>query len=301
MAKTVLILGGSGKIGRHSTKAFEKAGWTVRQYDRKSGDMMLAARGVDVIVNGLNPPNYHNWVEIIPAITRQVIDAAKFSGATVIIPGNVYNFGVEAGPWDEATPQVPCSKKGRIRVEMEEAYRRSGVQTIILRAGNFLDPESDDDIGSMVLFKSIGKDKLSYPGDPNALQAYCYLPDWARAAVGLAEMRRALGAFTDVPLGGLNHTAVELAAAVEGLTGRRIRITGFPWIVMQVTRPFWELAREMLDMRYLWSHPHGLSDERLKALLPGFETTPLPQLLAELLPDQVHPNQPVPAARRVAA
>jgi NADPH:quinone reductase-like Zn-dependent oxidoreductase len=57
---TVLILGASGKIGHHASRAFAAAGWVVRHYDRASGDMVAAARGADVIVNGLNPPAYHN-------------------------------------------------------------------------------------------------------------------------------------------------------------------------------------------------------------------------------------------------
>ena len=155
MSHTVLILGGSGKIGQNATSAFKKAGWTVQVFDRKSDDMTTAAQGVDVIVNGLNPPNYHNWAETIPAITKQVIEAAKASGATVIIPGNVYNFGDIPGVWSENTPQNPTSVKGRIRVDMENAYRASGVQTIILRAGNFIDPTRDDDIMSMLYYFNV--------------------------------------------------------------------------------------------------------------------------------------------------
>ena len=86
MTQTVLILGGSGKIGTHAAEAFWNAGWTVRQYDRSTDDMTTAAMGADVIVNGLNPANYANWAKNIPAITQQVIAAAKASGATVIIP-----------------------------------------------------------------------------------------------------------------------------------------------------------------------------------------------------------------------
>ncbi|MEP5151864.1 MAG: epimerase, partial [Planktotalea sp.] len=103
MTQTVLILGGSGKIGKHSSTAFEGAGWTVRQFDRKTGDMVKAAQGGDVIVNGLNPAKYHDWARTIPAITAQVIAAAKTSGATVIIPGNIYNFGNRGGEFNEMT------------------------------------------------------------------------------------------------------------------------------------------------------------------------------------------------------
>ena len=76
MTGTVLILGASGKIGQHAATAFSNAGWAVRKFNRKTDNMSKSAMGADVIVNGLNPPNYHNWAEIIPAITKQVIAAA---------------------------------------------------------------------------------------------------------------------------------------------------------------------------------------------------------------------------------
>ena len=59
MPNTVLILGASGKIGQNAARAFANAGWNVRNYDRKSNDMTTAARGVKVIINGLNYPRDH--------------------------------------------------------------------------------------------------------------------------------------------------------------------------------------------------------------------------------------------------
>jgi len=103
---------GWGKVGKHAAKAFGDAGWTVRKFDRAKDDLAAAAQAAQVIVNGLNPPNYHNWAGIIPQITRDVIEAAKASKATVILPGNIYNFGVVNGVIDEHTPQRPSSRKG---------------------------------------------------------------------------------------------------------------------------------------------------------------------------------------------
>ena len=90
MTKTVLILGASGKIGTHAARAFATNGWTVRRFNRATEDMTQAAMGCDVIVNGMNPPNYHNWAEIIPQITRDVLAAApRREGADLLlsVPG----------------------------------------------------------------------------------------------------------------------------------------------------------------------------------------------------------------------
>jgi nucleoside-diphosphate-sugar epimerase len=279
MAKTVLILGASGKIGRHAQAAFASAGWVVRTHDRRSGNLLEDARGVDVIVNGLNPPNYHDWARLVPAITRDVIAAAKVSGATVILPGNVYNLDDRGGEWSESTPHRPTTRKGRIREEMERAYEASGVQTIVLRAGNFIDPDGKDDVMSLLLLRNIRRRKLVVPGDPAAMLAYCYVPDWASAAVLLAEKRRELGSFEDVPFPGHAFTAEELRRFVSTELGVSVSLSRFPWWLFEVTSPFWELAREMREMRYLWSTPHTLSGVKLARLLPSFRPTPLEEVV----------------------
>ena len=284
MTDTVLILGGTGKIGRHSTAAFETAGWQVRQFDRQKDDMARAAQGCAVIVNGLNPQNYHNWQETIPRITAQVIDAARHSGATVILPGNVYHFGDKPGTWSEHTPPEPVSRKGQIRLDMERAYAHSGVQTIVLRAGNFIDPERRGCIMSEIYLRDIAREKVTLPGPAETRQAMCYLPDWARAAVALAEQRYRLARFEDIPFPGHTLSAQDIKTELERITGRSLTFKRFPWWVFTLAGPFWELARELSEMRYIWQTDHALSGERFQALLPDFEATPLDEVLRAALP-----------------
>jgi nucleoside-diphosphate-sugar epimerase len=300
MTQTVLILGGKGKIGAHAAAAFWNAGWQVRQYDRGT-DMVQAAMGADVIVNGLNPPNYHNWAKLIPQITAQVIAAAKASGATVIIPGNVYNYEGVAGEWSEQTPQHPHTRKGKIRVQMEQAYAASGVQTIILRAGNFIDPDHNRDIMSLFLMTGIAKGKITAPGPNDVITTYCYLPDWARAAVGLAEKRADLARFEDVPFPGHAFSTEELRSTVQQALGRPIRLGSFAWWFMTLASPFWEMARELAEMRYLWETSHTLSGAKLARLLPDFHATDLRTVMLAGLPVEVYPDQTMRASGKAIA
>ncbi len=300
MSKSVLILGASGKIGTHAANAFWNAGWTVRRYDRGT-DMNAAAMGADVIVNGLNPPAYHNWAVLIPQITTQVIAAAKASGATVIVPGNVYNYGVQPGPWSDATPQIPNTRKGQIRVEMEEAYRASGVQTILLRAGNFIDPDHNGDIMTAFLMRGIGKGKLTRGGRADAVQPFCYLPDWAQAAVMLAEKRDELATFEDVPFPGHVFSPSDHLAVLRRETGRDIRLVAFPWWLMTLASPVWEMARELREMRYLWDLDHRLDGAKLARLLPDFHPTDLRTVMLAGLPGDVHPRQVMRPGRQPVA
>ena len=279
MTGRALILGASGKVGRHSVKAFEAAGWDVRRYDRSKDNMIEAARGCDVIINGLNPPNYHNWKVIIPKITKQVIEAAQASGATIVLPGNVYHFGDQGGLWSETTMPNPVSRKGTIRLAMEQDYKASGVQTIILRAGNFIDPDKQDCVMSLIYLRNLKRNKITTPGPAATRQAMCFLPDWARAAVALSETRHALSQFEDIPFAGHSLSANDIKNALEPILNRDLKLSRFPWWLFTIISPVWELAREMNEMRYLWSVDHALSDKRLKELLPNFTVTPLGDVL----------------------
>ena len=297
MPKTALILGPSGKTGSHAARALQSAGWTIRRFNRDTDDMTRSAQGADIIVNGLNPPSYHNWTQIIPAITRQVIAAAKSSGATVFIPGNVYHFGANGGEWSETTPPNPCSRKGQIRLDMERAYRDSGVPTVILRAGNMIDPDHNGDVFSLVLLRAIRAGKITAPGDPDTIQPYAYMPDWARALQMLADSRDRLARFEDIPFPGHAFTLNQLKSTLETELNRPLKLSRFPWWAMRLAAPVWELARELTEMRYLWDTPHTLSGTRLNTLLPGFVASPMAEVMRAGLPADIYPDQPVTAGR----
>jgi len=286
MKKTALILGASGKIGTHSAAAFERAGWKVRLFNRRTDKLTKSAMGADVIVNGFNPP-YKKWAKDTPRYTAEVIKAAKASGATIIVPGNVYVYGAHAGTWGPDTPHNAKTRKGRIRIDMESAYREAastGVRTIILRAGDFIDPNGADTLMRNVIVKDIHKGILTHLGPPDVRHAYCYLPDWALAAVALADIRLTLNAFADVPMPGFAVTMNELRNLIETATGQNIRLATFPWWLVRLVSPFVRDAYELLELRYLHDTPHDLDSRAFNKLLPNFVPTPGQTALLAALP-----------------
>ncbi|OYW56618.1 MAG: epimerase [Rhodobacterales bacterium 12-65-15] len=283
MTKTALVLGASGAFGGQVALALEVAGWTVKRF-RRGGDMAAAAMGARVIVNGLNPPNYHDWAGQIPAITAKVIAAGRASGATILVPGNVYPFGVEPAPWGPDTPHRPVSRKGRIRAEMEAAYRKAAEtgepRCILLRGGDFLLPKAPQLLMNRMLLSKVAKNRITTLGDPDAQHAYAYLPDMARAAVGLIERGDALPAYADIPFAGHAFSVNDLASLVARLTGRKMQVARYPVWLFTLLAPFWELAREFREMLYLNSHPHWLDPAPLRHWLPDHKDTPLDQVIA---------------------
>lgn len=293
MTPTVLVLGATGRFGRHAAEAFEEAGWIVRRFNRATDNLWDAAWGAQVIVNGWNAP-YQDWAKTIPVQTRQVIEVATATGATVIIPGNVYVFGPDAPQvFDETTPHKARNPLGKLRRDMEAAYKASGVRTIVLRAGDFLDTKASGNWFDMIMAKPVPRGKLQYPGPLDQPHAWAYLPDLTRAAVALAEKRDQLAVFEDVPFPGYTLTGAELAEAVAGVVGHPVKPVPMFWAPLQVASPFWKMARHLVEMRYLWSKPHRMGTKTFDYLLPGFRHTPLDQALSAALGHQIDPLRDV--------
>ena len=292
---TVLILGGSGRFGRHATSAFAYHGWEVRQFDRAHDSLWDAAWGAKVIVNAWNPA-YPDWATDLPRMTAEVIEVAKVSGATVLLPGNVYGYGPKAGPiWNEATPHLAKNLMGRLRVDMENAYKEAGVRTIILRCGDFIDTEQSGNWFDRIMISKLRRGHFVYPGATDVRHAWAWLPDVADAAVALAECRDSLPDFTDVPFEGYTLTATEMRQSIENVLGRPIKISKMNWLPLRVLAPFWKMAARLNEMRWLWNHPHQLDGTRLAELAPNLRATPVEEALSLALKLHIHPNQPVTA------
>lgn len=292
MSQSVLILGATGRMGRHTALAFDAAGWRVRRF-RRGDDLTAAAMGVDVIVNAWNPP-YSKWRAEVPGLTCAVIAAAKASGAAVILPGNVYVYGPDMP--EVIGPGVPHRAEhplGRIRREMEESYRASGVRTIVLRAGDFIDDAASGNWFDMVIAKRVARGVLTYPGRSDIPHAWAWLPDVARAVVGLAERRESLPGFTDLAFAGTTLTGTDLARACAKAIGRPVRVKRMGYLQLHLARPFWPEAKHLLEMRYLWTTPHRLDGTELDRLLPDRQETPLALVLARALQLDIQPDQPV--------
>lgn len=291
MTQTVLILGGSGRFGRHATRAFEDAGWQVRRFDRASDDLATAMQGADVVVMGWNPPGYHLWARQLVALHKEVAKAARDAGATVILPGNVYLFGPDApSPWGAKTPHLARNPLARLRIAAEDTYRAAGTRTIVLRCGDFIDGEDSGNWFESHIAKSVPKGFIRYPGDPKVPHAWAYLPDAARAAVALSEQRDRLGKFEDVPFPGDTLSGEGLADAISRAIGKKITVRKFNWGLMRLVRPFMPVLGGVFEMRYLWSLPHQLDGARLSELVPDFVPTPPEDALRAALAHQSRPR-----------
>jgi nucleoside-diphosphate-sugar epimerase len=287
MTQTVLVLGATGRFGRNMANAFEAAGWAVRRFDRKTDNLDTAALGADVIVQGWHP-SYEKWAKEVPGLTRRVIAAARASGATVLIPGNMYVYGAESpAVITEDTPHNARNLLGKIRVDMEAAFASSGVKTIVLRGGDFLDTKPSGNWFDKIIVKNLHKGVFTYPGECNIPHTWAYLPDMCRAFVMLAEKRATLPVFTTLNYEGYTLSGAQMAK-ILGVTAKRMN-----WLPIYLVAPFWNVGRHIIEMRYLWDMPHQVDGAALRALLPEFREIPVNEALHRAASFNINPNEPV--------
>jgi len=310
--KIALVIGANGSFGAHALVALLRHGWTVKALARdpaaaarKAGaampvewikgdamnpaDVAAAARGADVIVHAANPPKYRNWRGLALPMLAATLAAAKAEGARVVLPGAIYNYAPDAGVHiAEDAPQAPVTRKGQVRVEMEEMLRaatKEGARALVLRAGDFFGPAAPNSGLLWLTTRKAGAVTGVYRTGQS--HAFAYLPDLAETLARLLDREGELADFEVFHFAG--HQLVgenALGEAVRRAVGdARIPIRPFPWPVIWAASPFVTMFRELLEMRYLWTGSIGLDDSKLRAFLGEVPHTPLIDGLRESLAD----------------
>ena len=303
MQSTVLILGARGRFGLATARAFCDAGWRVLGQVRPGADvsaeprvewlatdlqntqaLALAAQGASVVVHALNPAYTHKaWRAQVTPMMDAAIAITRALNATLMLPGNVYNFGTSMpSVLREDTPQIAQTVKGQIRIALEAQLQRSSVRGVVIRAGDFFGSGRGTWF-DQVIVKDIQRGKFSYPGQRDVATAWAYLPDLARTFVAVAQKRAQLGGFEVFHFKGRSMTgqqwldALDPIARVQGWVKPEghVSFTRLPWPLMRIGALFVPTFAALSEMRYLWDTPHTLANDKLKALIGAEPHTPL--------------------------
>jgi nucleoside-diphosphate-sugar epimerase len=318
--KTALILGATGGIGGELVIALSRHGWRINALNRdpskarsrngngaeinwipggamNPADVIRGAEGALLIVHAVNPPGYRNWDQLVLPMLESSIQAARASGARILLPGTIYNYGPDAFPvLREDSPQNPLTRKGKIRAAMERRLRQAsqdGVRSLIVRAGDFFGPAAGNNWFSQGLVRP-GKPvtTISYPGSTGLGHAWAYLPDLAETMARLLDTESALEAFEMFHFAGhWDADGTQMVAAIRGAvthnrgaaTAPHIPVRRFPWPLVTLLSPFVTLFREMREMRYLWREPLQLSNTKLLRTLGSEVRTPLQEAVTNTL------------------
>ncbi|MEQ8306500.1 MAG: NAD(P)H-binding protein [Hoeflea sp.] len=308
--RVALLLGATGGIGGAVARKLHERGYKVRamhrnareqarkapEYDWVDGDAMVAAdvlnaaQGAVLIVHAVNPPGYRNWQTLVLPMIDNTIAAAEATGARILMPGTIYNYAPETfASINEDSPQLSTTRKGRIRVALEERLEGAagrGTPVLIVRAGDFFGPGAGNNWFAQAVVKP-GKPvrAVTNPAAPGVGHQWAYLPDVAETMVRLVERADELPVFARFHMEGFwDHDGLQLAEAIRRVTGKPdLPVKGFPWWLVKLAAPFNETFREIMEMRYLWREPLHLRNDRLVAFLGAEPHTPIDMAVAETL------------------
>lgn len=309
--KTALVLGATGGIGGSIAEALLRHGWTVRGLARSvpsagacpaplasvrwiQGDAMVrsdvveAAAGASVLVHAVNPPGYRGWdTLVLPMLDNTLAAARAAGGARVVLPGTIYNFDPSQTPTiDASTPQHPRSRKGAIRVAMEQRLREAAPQvpSLIVRAGDFFGPHARSSWFAQAMVAPGRPLKRIINPARGAGHSWAYLPDLSEAFARLLDVPERLDPFEQVQFEGLfDASGTTLIDALRRVTGRDPYVLRFPWWLMSLLSPLGGFPREAAEIAPGWRHPVRLDNARLEQLIGPEPRTALDQALQTTL------------------
>jgi nucleoside-diphosphate-sugar epimerase len=299
--RIALVLGATRGIGGETALALARHGWKIRALSRNAkpsadstgwdwvrGDAVdrasvpAAAQGVSGIVHAVNPPGYRNWAALVLPMIENTIAAAKASGARILLPGTIYNYGPEAFPvLREDSPQTATTHKGKIRIALEKKLEDAagdGVRSLIVRFGDFFGPKPGNNWFSQGMVKpGLPVKSITYPGKNGVGHDWAYLPDAGETFAQLMDREPELQDFARFHFRGVwDADGTEMIAAIRRVVGKPSPVVKpLPWFVFKVASPFSETMRELNATRPLWETPIDLDNARLVQFLGKEPHTPL--------------------------
>jgi nucleoside-diphosphate-sugar epimerase len=236
--------------------------------------VLAAAEGVQAIVHAVNPPGYRNWATLVFPMIDNTIAAAKASGARILLPGTIYNYGSDAFPvLREESPQNATTHKGRIRIELERRLRdtaRQGMRSLIVRFGDFFGPKPGNNWFSQgMVTPNRPLTNVTYPGKPGVGHSWAYLPDAGETFAQLMDREEELEDFANFHFRGFwDKDGTEIIAAIRRVAGKpSLPVKPLQWSIFKLASPFNETMRELSATRPLWNTPIELDNTRLLRFL----------------------------------
>jgi len=325
-----LVLGATGGIGYAITNSLLARHWpvtilvrnqakaaalfadnsrlTIVEGDAQDAEKINSLAGsADFIVHAINYP-YHQWFGRMESVTRHVIEAAKPSPnrtlagrtlpgpATIVFPGNVYNFGNTRQPIRPDSHPAPCTRKGQLRVELEAMLEQAAdagqCRVLTVRLPDFWGPNVlNEGIRPVFLGALTGK-PMPWLLNADIPHQFVYTPDAGEVTVRLMEQQWTerltkpgnVSAYRIWNYGGTTVSSMrDWFSQITQVTGNPSSVRVYPrWLfsVLGLVNP---VMREVKEMLYLYKNTIRLDDHDTLAALPDFRPTPMDQALRDTL------------------
>jgi nucleoside-diphosphate-sugar epimerase len=244
-------------------------------------DVERASEGADVLFQSIGIP-YPEWEKRLIPLTRTILQAAAAAKVRVIQIDNIYPYGRrQSDRITEDHPKQPHTRKGKLRLQMEEKLMKAheaGTPVIIARFPDFYGTDAPNSMLAYTFSAIAAGKKAGYVGHRDIPREFIYLPDGAKAAVELAMREQAYGHNWNVPGPGVitGHEVIRLASEAAGTKPRSMMIGRG---MMRLAGLFNPMMREAVEMLYLTEEPVILSGSKYVREIGPVPATPYEQAI----------------------
>jgi nucleoside-diphosphate-sugar epimerase len=236
-------------------------------------DVIEAADGVDVIFHAVSFP-YQEWKDKHPLCIETVIRAAEKHHAKIALVDNIYAYGRQSKiEVSEDTRKEPHTKKGKIRLAMENRLKRSSAPCLIVHMPDLYGPNAENTILHETLKNVILNKTANFVGDTRVAREFIFTLDGAKAMVELALQEDTYNQNWNIPSA---HpiTGEEIIKILREETGYKKSFRAVSKTMIRFLGIFQPFMREMVEMMYLTEDPVILSGKKYEAKIGPIPRTP---------------------------
>ena len=285
--KKALVLGASGGMGYALVRELVSRGIEVVAFARGEvrlkalfekesnisiyvGDALVkenvsqAAKDVDVIFHAVNFP-YPVWDATHLLVIDILIHVANAQQAKIALVDNIYAYGAASKEAiSEDTQKDPHTKKGKIRLAMEDKLKASNVPSMIVHFPDFYGPFAESTMLHETLKNVVQHKSANFVGSTHVAREFIYTYDGAKAMVELALRESTYNQNWNIPAA-YPITGDELIQIIREETGYEKPIRTVSKTMIRFIGLFQPFMREMVEMMYLTETPVVLSGQKYES------------------------------------
>lgn len=296
-----LIIGFTGGIGRATAKALLEKGESVvalvRSLEKAKkyaeglaeiefiqgdaanlSDVEKALENCSTIYYCTNVP-YPNWQAEARELLSVSITASINQKAKFVFPGNVYVYGkAQQTLVNEGHPHAASTKKGKIRIEMEQmlvrANKEHGLRYCIVRMPDFYGPYVINGFSEKFFQNALRGKKLQWFGGLNVPIELIYIEDGGEAMAIAGLSGKADGMQFNVS-GSAETSAKKYLKEISNQGGKHSKISSINFeFLVAIAGLFNPMAKEFKEMMYLKSGRLIMTGELFRTTFNTFTSTP---------------------------
>jgi nucleoside-diphosphate-sugar epimerase len=231
-----------------------------------------AVKHVDLVFHSINIP-YERWNPGLFQILEAILTQCSKHKKPLIYVDNIYSYGRQSSPVSENTSRHPHTKKGNIRLQLQNHIQTSKVPYIIAYFPDFYGPKAESTILQYTFKQMLKKQSVGFVGATTLQREFIYTKDGAKAIVELALRDDSYNQDWNISGAG-TISGEEIAKIASDFLDKPLKLKPIGRRMIAALGLFNPSMREVTEMMYLNETPVMLDATKYETLIGPLSKTP---------------------------